>query len=417
MLRTDPRRRQPSGSGSDRGRARLRRPCAATGARHRRNCRRRGLRRPRACRSRPGQVTATVVEEPPPGVVVSTDPPAGSAVPRDQPVDVVVTESAPSLMPHSVTGLLGRRPPRRFADSPLVISYRNQTVAFDDSRSGRVIAQSIPAGTPGVAGHAAAADGGSARPLHRPPPRFREPRPRLPGRDRPGQLQRKEVADQVVTGVGQHRLRWNALDVEARGDATHDQPVVGLRGDLQHVGRRRTARRPARWWQVASGGLGNPHEDPHSPVCDEGGLAVHHLPAHTASPPNTSPDALEAQAHAEHTGTRDPQVPDDLVGPKTRVGRGSRSGLMRMPSGSIRSTSASPGASSRCTSGSAPSSPGYCTPGCRRTGRSCRSPGSGAPRPRAYGLPAAPEQPLPSPPWRSRPSAGWRGTGHGSLHR
>ncbi|HNH96513.1 MAG TPA: PASTA domain-containing protein, partial [Microthrixaceae bacterium] len=77
-----------------------------------------------------------------------TDPPAGSAVPRDQPVDVVVTESAPSLIAPSVTGLLRSSAAEALADSPLVISYRNQTVAFDDSRSGRVIAQSIPAGTP-----------------------------------------------------------------------------------------------------------------------------------------------------------------------------------------------------------------------------------------------------------------------------
>lgn len=95
-----------------------------------------------------GKVTATVVEGTPAGVVVSTDPPAGSAVPRDQPVDVVVTESAPSLKAPSVTGLLRSSAAEALADSPLVISYRNQTVAFDDSRSGRVIAQSIPAGTP-----------------------------------------------------------------------------------------------------------------------------------------------------------------------------------------------------------------------------------------------------------------------------
>lgn len=94
-----------------------------------------------------GKVTATVVEGTPAGVIVSTDPPAGTAIPRDHPVAVVVTESVPSLTAPSVTGLLKSSAAEALADSQLSVSYRNQTVPFDDSRAGRVIAQSIPAGT------------------------------------------------------------------------------------------------------------------------------------------------------------------------------------------------------------------------------------------------------------------------------
>lgn len=94
-----------------------------------------------------GQLTTTVVEGKPPGVIISTDPPAGSSVPRSYPVAVVVTESAPSLKVPSVTGLLQATATEALTDSQLTVSTRSQTVPYGDSRGGRVIAQSIPAGT------------------------------------------------------------------------------------------------------------------------------------------------------------------------------------------------------------------------------------------------------------------------------
>jgi len=81
------------------------------------------------------------------GVIVSTDPPAGTSVPRDQPIAVVVTESLPSLTVPSVTGLLQATATKALSDSQLTVSVRSQTVPYDDARAGRVIAQSIPAGT------------------------------------------------------------------------------------------------------------------------------------------------------------------------------------------------------------------------------------------------------------------------------
>ena len=94
-----------------------------------------------------GQVTTTVVEGKPPGVIVSTDPAAGASVPRSYPIAVVVTEAAPSLKVPSVTGLLQATATEALSDSQLSVSVRSQTVPYGDSRSGRVIAQSIPAGT------------------------------------------------------------------------------------------------------------------------------------------------------------------------------------------------------------------------------------------------------------------------------
>ncbi len=95
-----------------------------------------------------GQLTTTAVEGKPPGVIVSTDPPAGASVPRSYPVAVVVTEAAPSLKVPSVTGLLQATATEALSDSQLTVSTRSQSVPYGDSRGGRVIAQSIPAGTP-----------------------------------------------------------------------------------------------------------------------------------------------------------------------------------------------------------------------------------------------------------------------------
>ncbi|UDY34243.1 Stk1 family PASTA domain-containing Ser/Thr kinase [Dermatobacter hominis] len=95
-----------------------------------------------------GTVTTQVVAGKPPGVIVSTDPPAGASIPRDYPVNAVVTEAAPSLTVPSVTGLLQATATKALSSSQLAVSVRNQSVAFDDARAGRVIAQSIPPGTP-----------------------------------------------------------------------------------------------------------------------------------------------------------------------------------------------------------------------------------------------------------------------------
>lgn len=86
------------------------------------------------------------------GVIVSTDPPAGTSVPRDQPIAVVVTESPTGLSVPSVTGLLQATATKALSGSQLSVSVRNQGVAYDDARAGRVIAQSIPAGTAIAAG-------------------------------------------------------------------------------------------------------------------------------------------------------------------------------------------------------------------------------------------------------------------------
>lgn len=99
-----------------------------------------------------GEVSTVGADGRAPGVVVSTDPPAGSSVPRDQPVAVVVTESAPVSRVPSVTGLLQATATRALSSSGLVVSVRTQTVPFDDSRAGRVIGQSVPAGTPYISG-------------------------------------------------------------------------------------------------------------------------------------------------------------------------------------------------------------------------------------------------------------------------
>jgi beta-lactam-binding protein with PASTA domain len=94
-----------------------------------------------------GEVTTRVVEGKPPGVIVSTDPPAGASIPRDYPVDVVVTASQPSITVPSVTGLLQAAATKALSGSELSVSVRTQTVPYGDARAGRVIAQSIPAGT------------------------------------------------------------------------------------------------------------------------------------------------------------------------------------------------------------------------------------------------------------------------------
>lgn len=92
-------------------------------------------------------VSTEVVEGKAPGVILSTDPPAGASAPPGTPVAVTVTEAAPELVVPSVTGLLQASARTALADSGLVVMTWSQTVPFDDARAGRVIAQSVPAGT------------------------------------------------------------------------------------------------------------------------------------------------------------------------------------------------------------------------------------------------------------------------------
>lgn len=94
-----------------------------------------------------GTVTTRTVDGQPPGVIVSTDPAGGTSVPRDQPVAVVVTPSGPTVVVPSVTGLLSASATEALSGAGFVVSVRNQAVPAGDSRGGRVIAQSIPAGT------------------------------------------------------------------------------------------------------------------------------------------------------------------------------------------------------------------------------------------------------------------------------
>lgn len=99
-----------------------------------------------------GDVTTQAAEGKAPGVIVSTTPGGGTAVPRGTPVAVVVTPDGPTLTVPSVTGLLSASATSALSGSGFTVTTWSQTVPFDDARAGRVIAQSIPAGTTVVAG-------------------------------------------------------------------------------------------------------------------------------------------------------------------------------------------------------------------------------------------------------------------------
>lgn len=99
-----------------------------------------------------GDVTMKAVDGTPPGVIVSTDPAGGTSVARGYPVAVVVTPDGPTLTVPSVTGLLSASATSALSGSGFTVSTRSQTVPFGDARSGRVIGQSIPAGTAAAAG-------------------------------------------------------------------------------------------------------------------------------------------------------------------------------------------------------------------------------------------------------------------------
>ncbi len=94
-----------------------------------------------------GDVTSRVVAGTPPGVVLSTNPAPGASVPRDFPIDVVVSAPPASLTVPPVTGLLQASARTVLQPLPFQVTYRNRTVPYGDARAGRVLTQSIPAGT------------------------------------------------------------------------------------------------------------------------------------------------------------------------------------------------------------------------------------------------------------------------------
>lgn len=99
-----------------------------------------------------GAVTTQAVDGKPPGVIVSTDPPAGASVSRGFPIAVVVTPDGPDVTVPSVTGLLSSSATSALSGKGFVVSTRSQSVPYGDARAGRVIAQSVPAGSSVVAG-------------------------------------------------------------------------------------------------------------------------------------------------------------------------------------------------------------------------------------------------------------------------
>lgn len=94
-----------------------------------------------------GDVRTKAVDGTAPGVILSTDPAGGASVPRGFPVAVVVTPNVQTARVPSVVGLLSSSVGTALSGKGFVVSTRSQTVPFDDPRAGRVIAQSIPAGT------------------------------------------------------------------------------------------------------------------------------------------------------------------------------------------------------------------------------------------------------------------------------
>ena len=81
----------------------------------------------------------------------------------------------------------------------------------------------------------------SARVAARRRPRGSHARPRAPSDvARPARADREEVAQEVVPAVGEDRLgvELHALDRELAVAQAHHQPVLGLGGDLEHVGNR-----------------------------------------------------------------------------------------------------------------------------------------------------------------------------------
>ena len=112
----------------------------------------------------------------------------------------------------------------------------------------------------------------------------------------------------------------------------HDDAVVGLGGDLEHVGHRG----PVDDERVVAGGLervGQPGEHAGVVVADQRGLAVHDLGRPHDVAAEHLADALVAEAHAEAPGARPAKCADDLVRQAGVLGAAGP-GLMSTPSGS-----------------------------------------------------------------------------------
>ena len=123
----------------------------------------------------------------------------------------------------------------------------------------------------------------------------------------------EEVADQLVAGGGEDRLgvELDPLDVELAVAQPHHQAVVGLGGDLEHLGHRG----PVDDERVVAGGLerlGQPGEHAAVTVVDERGLAVHDLRRPDDVAAVHLADALVPEADAEHGGAPG-EAGDDLV--------------------------------------------------------------------------------------------------------
>jgi eukaryotic-like serine/threonine-protein kinase len=100
-----------------------------------------------------GRVQTTTRNDLPPGVVVSSDPAPGAEAPRGYPVSVTVTAEPGGVIVPPVAGLSRQNAERVLADSPLAVRFRTLSVPAGDPRAGRVVSQSMPAGTetsPGV---------------------------------------------------------------------------------------------------------------------------------------------------------------------------------------------------------------------------------------------------------------------------
>jgi eukaryotic-like serine/threonine-protein kinase len=99
-----------------------------------------------------GRVLTTTRDDLPPGIVVASDPPPGAEAPRGYPVSVTVTAERGGVIVPPVAGLSRQNAERVLADSPLGVQFRTLSVPAGDPRAGRVVSQSMPAGTETTAG-------------------------------------------------------------------------------------------------------------------------------------------------------------------------------------------------------------------------------------------------------------------------
>ncbi len=98
-----------------------------------------------------GKVTSEFREGVEAGIVLAADPPPGTQLPPRTPVAVTVSAAVPTLTAPSLVGLL-QSTAEKVVPSELPLSVRTRLLAADDGRAGRVLEQSLPAGTPVVPG-------------------------------------------------------------------------------------------------------------------------------------------------------------------------------------------------------------------------------------------------------------------------